>query len=491
MSFKNMSLKVRFNLIVALVIMVLTIVGLSIASFVITKQISIREAKQGLHIAEEVINSQFTGNWSLEDGKLHKGNRVMNDNYEIIDYIAKLTDGTVTIFAKDIRVATNVQEDGKRAVGTTVSDQVAAHVLEEGENYYGKADVVGRSYYTAYEPIKNNTGEIIGILYAGVPQDIVKDVVYKVVFWVVVCLGILTILIEFGLVIILNRTLFNPLQKIMSKTEEVSQGDLTTQFDIERQDELGHFADSLNKMVNDFKMMVTQITKTAKQIGSFSGELLTTSEQVGEMAQGVSESIQEIASGAEEQTAQLDGIVDNIDNLNQKIRDINQQSDTIVSDAKSVSLKIDRGNESINHSIDGITQVKAETTELAQDINNLGAYSEKIDNIVDIIEGISNQTNLLALNAAIEAARAGESGRGFGIVAEEIRKLAEETAESTENIADLISQIQRGVSQAINKTDRGIETVDKSVNSIKETGQVVEEIDKMAARLKELINSIN
>jgi methyl-accepting chemotaxis protein len=158
--------------------------------------------------------------------------------------------------------------------------------------------------------------------------------------------------------------------------------------------------------------------------------------------------------------------------------------------AGNVMDDIESGNQALSSSEASISKVKNNTQTTAEAIDSLGQSSEEIGEIVSLINGISEQTNLLALNAAIEAARAGEAGRGFSVVAEEIRELAEQSSEATDDISKLIKSIQKDVEKAVENMDENEQAVEESVEAINTTATSFDKITNEAEDLETLIKNI-
>lgn len=182
------------------------ILGLLATVIWTTKQIQIEantaavdKAKSNLRLAEALLDSRLPGHWAVRNGQLYKGETLINGNNEIVDQIGVLTGDTCTIFQGPTRVATNVIRDNIRVLGTKVSEEVGKVVLEEGKEYSGEADVAGIKYQTAYEPIKDQNGQIIGMWYVGANKQFVDKVIGDTAFRVasiygLVLLGILLII---------------------------------------------------------------------------------------------------------------------------------------------------------------------------------------------------------------------------------------------------------------------------------------------------------
>ena len=141
------------------------------------KQFAVEKAKSDLQLGYSYLDAAIPGEWRIENDALYKGDVLLNDNFDIVDKIGLDTGGTVTIFQGDTRVTTNVMVDGKRAVGTQVSDVVADAVLKNEETYYGEADVAGNTYQAAYRPLVDKQNNVIGIFYIGAPQGMINEIV--------------------------------------------------------------------------------------------------------------------------------------------------------------------------------------------------------------------------------------------------------------------------------------------------------------------------
>ncbi len=303
-----------------------------------------------------------------------------------------------------------------------------------------------------------------------------------------------SVLLAALVVFIFSRRITRPILSISEYANSLAEGDLSQAINeryLKRRDELGRLAQAFNKMNTNLKKMIGDIILTSEQVAAASEELLASGEQVGETAEQVGTTIESVAAGAEEQSAQVDGTIKNLNNLIQQIEEVESGTDNVKMSADNLNTSVHKGSESVNDSITKIIKLKNDTEEVSRVVSNLGEVSEKIGEIVGLINNIAGQTNMLALNAAIEAARAGEAGRGFSVVADEIRTLAEESEKATAKITELIKAIRTGVGTAISKMSDSIQSVNLSVEAIKSNGEIFEEINDEARKLEEIVANVS
>ncbi|RAK06701.1 methyl-accepting chemotaxis protein [Halanaerobium saccharolyticum] len=312
---------------------------------------------------------------------------------------------------------------------------------------------------------------------------------YTTILIIIIVLAIVNTML--ALIIITGIT--KPLSAAEKYLQSIASGNLSIEIEdkyLNRKDEIGKLLNDLNEMKNKLSQIIGNVINISSNLSASSEELSASSEEMSASAEEVGRSVQEIASGAEEQSAQVDESKNNIDNLMEEIKLVENNTEKMNQQASNVINYLDQGNQSINKSINQVAEVKNKTITVTEKIHQLGELSEKIGNIIKLISGISSQTNLLALNAAIEAARAGEAGRGFSVVADEIRNLAEESSQATEQIASLINQIQNGVQAAVSEIDETNQSVENSVAVIKSTDDSFTEINKAMSQLTNYIKII-
>jgi len=240
------------------------------------------------------------------------------------------------------------------------------------------------------------------------------------------------------------------------------EGDLTKRLDDSTQDELADVSRFFNLFIDKLHHMIGQIASTTEQVASASVQLNATADQMATGAEEVSAQAATVATAGEEMSATSGDIAQNCQLAAEGSK---QASDAAVSGAKVV-----------DETISVMNSIASRVTDSARSVESLGARSDQIGTIVGTIEDIADQTNLLALNAAIEAARAGEQGRGFAVVADEVRALAERTTRATREIGEMIKAIQHETKDAVTVMNEGVHEVAKGSEKAAESGQALEQI---------------
>ena len=247
----------------------------------------------------EVINYKYPGVWSIKDGDLYKGEKKMDGAEDVVDYLGSIVSGHVTIFKNDTRVATTVKnESGQRSVGTKVSEVVAAEVLNKGNNYTGIANVVGQPFHSAYEPIKDANGHVIGMLFVGLSIHELDGVQRS--FMVSILMAIAGIVFCLGLISwrLIGRTL-EPLKQVTNGLKSIADGDLRVKdLEVQTTDEIGMLASNSNEMKNKLRSLVTNVARSAEIVAASSEELTANTEQVSDsMQQAANNTVQLIGNG--------------------------------------------------------------------------------------------------------------------------------------------------------------------------------------------------
>ncbi len=264
---------------------------------------------------------------------------------------------------------------------------------------------------------------------------------------------------------------------ILGEMEKFSQGDLDAHVVPENEnDDIGRLFIGFNKAVQNIKEMIKQVTEAVQATASASTEISSSSEQM--------------AAGAQEQSAQATEVAGAVEEMTATILETTKNSSMAAEHAKQAGSLAKQGGDVVNNTIEGMNRIAEVVSEAARIVKELGNSSDKIGEIVQVIDDIADQTNLLALNAAIEAARAGEQGRGFAVVADEVRKLAERTTKATKEIAEMIKEIQRNTGGAVKSMEAGTEEVEKGKQLANKAGESLKQIIESSQSTVDVINQV-
>ena len=267
-SFYNLkSIRWRITLLILLVIMVhiTNMLWITKQSQHNANQAALEKVKGDLQMGEALINVFYPGTWQIKDGMLYKGKYLMNNNHTMVDFIGRVTGDTCTIFQGDIRIATNVIRDGNRALGTRVSEEVKKVVLEEGQDYFGEAEVLGVKYQTGYKPIKDINGRNIGIWYVGASNQYVNEI-FVHSMWNITSTIVLNLLMVLLILLFITKFIVKPIRGLAAAANRLALGDLDTEIKVQREDEIGYLARTFERMRVERKKAEKELRAAHQQL---------------------------------------------------------------------------------------------------------------------------------------------------------------------------------------------------------------------------------
>ncbi len=331
----------------------------------------------------------------------------------------------------------------------------------------------------------------------------------------IIIFGLIALTLSLGIAFMLSRTITKPVHELVEVAGRVTEGDVTQTVSVRTNDEVGELGHSFNNMIeylheaataanriadNDLtvvveprsdkdtfgislKKMASNLTVMIKGLTDNSHELLSASTEIASTSE-------EMARGANEQSVQVDQIASAVEEMSVSIQQATENAGMATDTSKSAADNADEGGNIVSETIEGMQRITEQVRESANSIGALAKSAEKIGEIITVIDDIADQTNLLALNAAIEAARAGEQGRGFAVVADEVRKLAERTGTATGEISAMIKSVQTQTGDAVHSMEVGIEHVETGQALADKAGHALTEIVTMSQQVMQMVREI-
>ncbi|MFF2753733.1 methyl-accepting chemotaxis protein [Psychrobacillus sp. NPDC058041] len=316
------------------------------------------------------------------------------------------------------------------------------------------------------------------------------EMVKKTISFVLI-LGIIAVVVGITIALFMGRLISKPIISLASSAKKIAEGDLSVDVvSVKNKDEIGELVGSFNLMTMNLRTLIEQVSINSIHVASAAEELTASAEQTTQATDQIALSIQDIASGSDTQVQSANECSTAMQEMTIGIQQVAETSSSVSESAIETNKEANLGNESLQKVIHQMNTINTSVEDSASVIRRLGNLSNEIGNIIGVITGIADQTNLLALNAAIEAARAGEHGKGFAVVADEVRKLAEQSKESADQIAELINKIQVDTNQAVNVMEVGTQEVATGMQIVRETGEgfekILRSIEQVTAQIQEV-----
>jgi methyl-accepting chemotaxis protein len=344
------------------------------------------------------------GAFRIVDNRLMAGDYVINDNNELPDKIVKLCGGTATIFMNDERVATTVmQQDGSRAVGTRLKGPAYDAVFGKGQSYRGVAPILNVPYFTAYDPIRDASGKVIGVLYVGVKtEEFLKSFEHTRAIVIAIAIGL--VLLASSIAVIVTRRLLTPIGEAVTVTEAVAKGDLTVAIPTGAQNEAGKLLASLQTMVNGLGGMVSRVSRSAGELQNISTQLSAESAQVVQAAKHQHGKLEETSAYVEKIAVRAHEVGRESENLARAAAESSASILEMTASAEEVALNADKLTSLINEVTAAITQTAAAAREIGE--NTLTLVDSSLATSSSVLEMEASIRNVKA-NALMTAGIAG------------------------------------------------------------------------------------
>lgn len=276
--------------------------------------------------------------------------------------------------------------------------------------------------------------------------------------------------------VLITQMIVGPLQRVVALARRVADGDLSENLTVDRRDELGQLMQAMQQMTVNLRMLMTRLSDGIAQLATAAEEMSAVTEQT--------------SVGVGQQKLETDQVATAMNEMTATVQDVARNAESAAHSAASADIQAQQGHSVVRQTIERIEELARSIEASAESIERLKHDSSSIGSVLDVIKGIADQTNLLALNAAIEAARAGEAGRGFAVVADEVRALARRTQESTLEIEQLIGTLQSGAESAVEVMGKSCGLADQTVEAAQLAGEALNAINAAVSSIQQMNQQI-
>lgn len=470
---------------------ILTFMAVSVAQNYIAEDIEHGMATN-ISYYNDMINLKHEGTYHTDGQTLYKGDYDLKQT-AILDHLKTSTNFEYTLFLGDIRLVTTITHDNASLVGTKADDKIIESVLNNGETIHTDITIEGHPFAAYYEPIRNANGEIIGMICVAQNITTYKNELAQISIKCTAIGLIMCIIISIIIAYVVN-SISKALNKAVKHLDGLSEKDFSLCIDpkmLNRSDEVGLLFQSMKVMQENITGILNEVTRLTHIVNESSEALSSNSSHIAFHSEKVVASSQEITVSTTTQAEDLIEIDTAVDTLSHSLGSVTTAMLNINHEALEIDRLSTESQSGMKQVIDSIHSFNNQFKNYAQDIQNFKQHVEQINQITDVIENIARQTNLLALNAAIEAARAGEAGRGFSVVAEEIRGLAEQSQVSAQNINQIITLLSHNTNNLIEGTLEITTSLSQQTQNIEGSVEVFQNIVEAIHQIIPQIEDVN
>lgn len=502
---KGFSLSVKILLLVVVPLFVVGVAAVGISKSA-QRKLAYNLISEELKAVAFNVSRQYDlyapGDYVYDNGILHKGEKDITDDSDVLDQIKEDTKVNVSIFYGDTRILTTLlDKDGNRIIGTKLNKDISEYILKGNEYLNTNMDIEGIGYYGFYLPLRQSNGDVVGIVFAGrAKSEIAADssITSSTRSLTMAVVLVLLVGIIFGATLV--RRMLHGLENAVNGLYKLANNDLTIVMDsrlLKRKDEIGKIGNAVLTLIDSLQSVVKKIMVVSGRLSDGSRVFEKSLVTIGDNMDRVNQAMEEVANSASTQADitmvtnnqvtsmenEMGTTVNSIHVLNESCKKMMEFSGT----AQKTLLELEDITEQTRKSV---MEVNRQT-----DLTNQSALA--IQEVTELITDIASQTNLLSLNASIEAARAGENGRGFVVVAEEIRHLSEQSQDSAERIKQIVDDLINNSNTSVhtmgevsNNVDIQNEKLGTTMSMFVHLNGEVDEVSNSASEMEKKIDSV-
>ena len=489
--FENWKLKYKILFVALLPILVVCIAVMVINNTVI-KNTLLDKTKNELKATAEALSAAYNQNsgeyFKNDDGEIWKGTYNVSLSQKLVTEMSEKTGSSLTFFYGDKRLVTSLKDKkGDYILGSKAGDYLKKNVLEGGKDVFtSRVSVEGTMYYGYYIPVKqNNSDDIIGMIFAGMPVrevDKTINLVSGLLFLILGIVLILTILVS----VLALKEIASAIEDSVLVVQNMASGNLNVSINrknLGRKDEVGKLSAGTKSLRESLGNMIGAISDNTLSLDVASQDMSNIAGQASDAMDSISENLKSVLESAKNQAEVTASVDDNVNNINMMLKQTGDEADGLsdaADDMLGTGREVDNSLKNLYNSneevLDAIERIRKQTSETDISV-------DKIKEAVNLIASIAEETNLLSLNASIEAARAGESGKGFAVVAVEISKLAEQSNAASADIEKMIMDLGKN-------SERTVETMEMVQDAINRQSDDMNNTRKIFEKVKDRINLV-
>lgn len=457
----------------------------------------VQNSLKGTAVATLAAYDQNAGSYlESANGDIWKGSYDISQSENLVDTIKAESGMDVTFFYGDRRIMTSaLDSNGNRILGSPAGEKITDTVLKKGEDFFSSnVSIDGTIYYGYYTPVyqKDDTSAPIGMVFAGAEKKPTYNSIMRILN-TIIAIVIAAMIICIIIVQICTTSITRALRRSIQSVQEVSSGNLHAAIArkaLKRSDEIGDLSRAVENLQTELLKIIGGIKESTSLLVDSSDMLEQTSHETYTGINAVQTTVANITDGATQQAADAQNASANVQIMGNLITETGLAADELNESADTMKEASDKASVTIEELKQISEEVKNAISVIADQTSQTNASAQDIQSATQFISEIATQTNLLSLNASIEAARAGEAGRGFGVVATEIQKLAEQSNTASGNIAQIVNTLIANSEKVVETMERTRTVIDQQNQYIENTSSavsgVITELDASVERIRSI-----